>query len=189
MPTDYSRIVFMGNSITEFWKRLDTSFFSNKHFINRGISGQTSPQMLLRFQKDVIDLKPTVVVILAGINDIAENTGPITLKDILKNIISMAKLAKANKINVILSSVLPANRFPWRLDLRPAEKIIALNKIIQSYAAKNKIVFVNYYKAMVDGEKGLDKKFSEDGVHPNLDGYKIMEPLIMKAISASLKIK
>ena len=184
---DQNRVVFMGNSITESWKNIDPSFFNNKNFINRGISGQTSPQMLLRFQKDVIDLKPSIVVISAGINDIAENTGPISLSDILKNIISMTELAKANKIYVILSSILPANRFPWRLKLKPAEKIIALNKMIKSYAVKNKIVFVNYYKAMVDDEKGLDKKFSEDGVHPNLDGYRVMEPLILKAISTAAK--
>ena len=189
MPREQDCIVFMGNSITEFWKHLDTSFFSNKHFINRGISGQTSPQMLLRFQKDVIDLQPNVVVILAGINDIAENTGPISLKGILKNISAMAELAKANSIRVILSSVLPANHFPWRLDLHPAEKIIALNKMIRSYAAKNKIVYVNYYDAMVDKYKGLDKKYTEDGVHPNFDGYKIMEPLILAAISTLQKHK
>ncbi|WP_224019024.1 SGNH/GDSL hydrolase family protein [Ferruginibacter albus] len=183
------RIVFMGNSITEFWKQIDSSFFANKSFVNRGISGQTSSQMLLRFRQDVIDIKPDVVVILAGINDIAENTGPISLEDILGNIISMCELAKTNKIKVVLSSVLPANKFLWRMNIKPAEKVIRLNDMIRSYAAKNNIVFLDYYSAMVDDQKGLGKEFSEDGVHPNLKGYKIMEPLVVKAISKALKHK
>ena len=180
------RIVFMGNSITEFWATIDSSFFANKAYINRGISGQTSPQMLLRFRQDVINLKPSVVVILAGINDIAENTGPIALEDILGNIISMAELAKQNKIKLILSSVLPANKFPWHPGLLPADKVIKLNSMIKLYCQENNIEYVDYYSEMVDDRKGLDKRFTDDGVHPTKAGYKIMEPLIEKAIKRVL---
>jgi lysophospholipase L1-like esterase len=177
------RVVFMGNSITEGWKRTDSSFFSTNKYIDRGISGQTTPQMLLRFRDDVINLEASVVVILAGINDIAENNGPISLEDIAGNIISMAELAKANKIRVILCSVLPANKIPWRMQIEPAEKVIKLNEMIRAYAEKNKITYVDYYSALVDDAKGLDKKYSGDGVHPTLAGYQVMEPLVVKAIN------
>ena len=180
------RIVFMGNSITEFWAKIDTEFFANKDYIDRGISGQTSPQMLLRFRQDVINLKPAVVVILAGTNDIAENTGPISLEDIMGNIISMAQLAKANDIKVILSSVLPAYDFPWRPGLKPAEKIVMLNSMIKSYCEKNNIVYLDYYSSMVDDRMGLNKKYTVDGVHPTLVGYKVMDALVEKAIKKTL---
>lgn len=173
-------IVFMGDSITEFWKVNDPNFFTSNNFINRGISGQTTPQMLLRFRQDVLNLKPSTVVILAGINDIAENTGPITLEQIMDNISLMVALAKANKIKVILCSVLPANKFNWNPKLQPADKVIELNQMIASYATKHKITYVDYYSAMVDENKGLQKKFGEDGVHPNLEGYKVMEELVMR---------
>lgn len=176
------RIVFMGDSITEFWKINDELFFTSNSFINRGISGQTTSQMVVRFQQDVIDLKPTTVVLLAGINDIAENTGPISLNDILKNIISMVTMAKENKIKVVLCSVLPANRFSWNLKIKPAEKVIELNKMIKTYADANQITFVDYYDAMVDHENGLQKKYGEDGVHPNLSGYIVMEELLVNAL-------
>jgi lysophospholipase L1-like esterase len=182
-----SRIVFMGNSITESWKYTDSSFFIQNSYLDRGISGQTTPQMLVRFRKDVIALKPSVVVILAGINDIAENTGPIAIEDIFGNIVSMAQLAKINKIKVVLSSVLPAYDFPWRSGLQPADKIVRLNVMIKSYCVANNIVYVDYYSKMADERKGLDKKFTEDGVHPNIVGYKIMEPLIQDAIRRALK--
>jgi lysophospholipase L1-like esterase len=181
------RVVFMGNSITEFWKILDSSFFDNKEFIDRGISGQTTPQMLLRFRQDVVDLKPDAVVILAGINDIAENSGPITLEAIFGNIVSMAELAKANKIKVILCSVTPANIFPWRQEIKPADKVISLNAMIENYATKNKLTYVNYYPAMVDNEKGLDRRYTKDGVHPTIEGYKIMDALVVAAIEKTLK--
>jgi lysophospholipase L1-like esterase len=177
-PTSKS-VVFMGDSITEFWKTNDSNFFSNNPFINRGISGQTTPQMLLRFRQDVLDLKPSKVVILAGINDIAENTGPITTNQIMDNIISMCELAKVHKIKVILCSVLPANSFYWNPKLQPADKVIELNQMIKAYAKNNKIVYVDYYKAMVDDAKGLLKKYGEDGVHPNLEGYKKMKVLLL----------
>ncbi|MEO5943591.1 MAG: SGNH/GDSL hydrolase family protein [Ferruginibacter sp.] len=188
MPAE-KRVVFMGNSITEGWKRADSSFFANREFIDRGISGQTTPQMLLRFRPDVIDLKPDAVVILAGINDIAENTGPITLEAVFGNIVSMAELAKANNIKVLLCSVLPANTFPWRLEIKPAEKVISLNAMLETYAKKNNLTYVNYYPAMVDDEKGLDKRYTKDGVHPTLEGYKIMDALVVAAIKKTLKRK
>ena len=178
----------MGNSITEFWAYIDSSFFANKSFINRGISGQTTPQMLLRFRQDVINLKPAVVVILAGINDIAENSGPIALEDVFGNIVSMAQLAKENNIKVILSSVLPAFDFPWHPGLQPAEKVVRLNNMIKLYCQENNIVYVDYYSNMVDERKGLDRKYTDDGVHPTLAGYKIMEPLTDDAIDRALNI-
>jgi lysophospholipase L1-like esterase len=181
------RIVFMGNSITEGWKNLDSGFFNGRQYLDRGISGQTTPQMLLRFREDVIELKPAVVVILAGINDIAENTGPISLDHIFGNIVSMAELAKANKIRVVLSSVLPAYDFPWRPGMQPAEKVIKLNAMLQAYAAKNRIVYLDYFTTMVDSRKGLKAELTSDGIHPTLAGYKVMEPLAEKAIAEALK--
>ncbi len=182
-----NRIVWMGDSITEFWIATDGDFFKNKPYINRGISGQTTSQMLLRFRQDVINLKPEMVVILAGINDIAENTGPISLENILGNITSMAELAKANNIKVVLSSVLPANKFPWRPDLQPADKVIQLNTMLQKYCKDNNLAYIDYYSKMADSEKGLDVKFTNDGVHPTLSGYKIMEPLAEEAIAKAKK--
>lgn len=181
------RVVFMGNSITEGWKMGCPEFFSQNKYINRGISGQTTSQMLVRFRPDVIALKPKLVVILAGINDIAQNNGPIELKDIFGNIVSMAELAKINNIKVILSSVLPANDFSWKKGMEPAEKVIQLNSMLEKYASENKIPFVNYYLKMVDSEKGLDKKYTNDGVHPTLAGYKVMEPILQEAILKALK--
>jgi lysophospholipase L1-like esterase len=184
-----NRVVFMGNSITEGWVNADPDFFNKNPYIGRGISGQTTPQMLVRFRQDVIDLKPAVVVILAGTNDIAGNTGPSTLEQIMGNIASMAEVAKANKIKVVLSSVIPAFDYPWKPGLEPAEKIFALNKMIKAYADKNKIVYLDYFTAMADERKGLRAGLGEDGVHPNLTGYKIMEPLAEKAIAEALKWK
>lgn len=177
------RVVFMGNSITEGWLSIRPEFFVNKPYINRGISGQTTPQMLLRFRQDVIHLKPSIVVILAGINDIAQNTGPSTIEMIANNIISMAELAKANQINVIICSVLPANHFPWRQGIKPAEKVRKLNAILQSYSYENKLEYVDYYSAMVNDSHGLIKELGEDGVHPNKNGYLIMEPILENAIN------
>ncbi|MFZ1676773.1 MAG: SGNH/GDSL hydrolase family protein [Saprospiraceae bacterium] len=186
MPSE-KRIVFMGNSITESWLSIDESFFANKPYINRGIGGQTTPQMLIRFRQDVIDLNPAVVVILAGINDIAENTGHITQEQTFGNIVSMAELAKENNIRVVLCSVLPAFDFPWRPGLEPAEKIVKLNAMIKAYCMKERIVYVDYYSNMVDERKGLDKRYTEDGVHPTLAGYKIMEPLVEEGILKALR--
>ena len=177
-----NRVVFMGNSITEGWLSIRPEFFKNKPYVNRGISGQTTPQMLIRFKQDVIHLKPSTVVLLAGINDIAENTGPSTIEMIANNIVSMAELAKANHINVIICSVLPANKFPWREGLKPAEKVIKLNALLQSYSKKHKLAYVDYYSAMVNDSHGLKKELGEDGIHPNKNGYLIMEPILEKAI-------
>lgn len=180
------RIVFMGDSITEFWSVINPEFFTGKPYVNRGISGQTSPQMLIRFRPDVIALKPDVVVILAGINDIAGNTGPSTVEMIADNIFSMAELAKANHIKLILCSVLPAFDFPWRQGLQPAEKIVTLNKMIQKYTDANGIVYLDYYSAMVNEQKGLKSAYSDDGVHPNKAGYEVMNPLVEKAIQLAI---
>ena len=176
------RIVLMGDSITEFWSQLQPEFFTNTSYINRGISGQTTPQMLIRFRPDVLNLHPDVVVILAGVNDIAGNTGPSTNDAIFGNIISMVELAKANAIKVILCSVLPANNFYWRPNEKAAETIIQLNQLIQSYAKQHHIPYVDYHSAMADAKNGLPKEFSEDSVHPNLKGYQTMQPLLEKAV-------
>lgn len=180
------RVVFMGNSITEGWGNLNPDFFKGKPYVNRGISGQTTPQMLIRFRPDVINLKPAVVVILAGTNDIAGNTGPSTLENIAGNIFSMAELAKANGIKVVISSVIPAFDYPWKPGLEPAEKIVALNKILKTYALKNGIVYLDYFSAMADSRHGLQAELTYDGVHPNEAGYKVMGPLAEKAIASAL---
>ena len=183
LPADNEyRIIFMGNSITEGWLQIDPEFFKDKPYINRGISGQTTPQMLVRFRQDVVNLKPNVVVILAGTNDIAGNTGPSTLEMIEANIASMAEIAKANNIKVILCSVLPVFDYPWKPGLDPSKKIIELNKWIEEYSIKNELVYADYFSAMVDEKNGLKKEYSEDGVHPNLSGYKIMAPIIENVI-------
>lgn len=183
------RIVFMGNSITQGWIEICPDFFSGKSYINRGISGQTTPQMLVRFRPDVINLKPAVVVILAGTNDIAGNTGPSTLEMIMDNLISMSELAKANKIMVVLSSVLPAFDYSWKPGLHPAEKIVKLNAMIKSYADKNGLIYLDYFSSMADEQNGLKKELTHDGVHPTEAGYKIMEPLAEEAINKALKKK
>lgn len=186
---DENRIVFMGNSITEGWKNKRPEFFENHNYVNRGIGGQTTPQMVLRFREDVIDLNPTAVVILAGVNDIAENTGPSTLAQIFGNIKSMAELAKANGIKVILCSVLPAYDFPWRKGLEPADKVVKLNALIKNYATENDITYVDYFTPMVNNSNGLKDELGDDGIHPNVDGYLIMEPLVEKAIAQVLQEK
>lgn len=189
MSSTKPRVVFMGNSITDAWIDIDAAFFAGKNYIDRGISGQTTPQMLIRFRPDVIDLKPDVVVILAGINDIAGNTGPMTFEETFGNIVSMAQLAKAGNIKVVISSVLPAFDFPWRPGMKPAEKVVKLNTMLKEYASKNSMVYLDYFNAMKDERDGLPAHLSQDGVHPNLAGYKIMEPLAEKAIADALKNK
>ena len=190
VTTGEKRIVFMGNSITEFWKVIDGNFFAeNKSFIDRGISGQTTPQMLIRFRDDVINLNPAAVVILAGTNDIAGNTGPTTIEEIFGNIVSMIELARANNIKVVLCSVLPAYDYPWKPGLEPAGKIIKLNGMLKNYADKNNIVYTDFFTAMADQRNGLKSEYSKDGVHPNLAGYKVMDDLVVKAIKRVLKTK
>lgn len=183
------RVVFMGNSITEGWKNLDSAFFAGRPYYDRGISGQTTPQMLIRFRPDVINLKPAVVVILAGINDIAGNTGPMTLEQTFGNIVSMIELAEAAKVKVVLCSVLPAFDFPWRPGLQPAQKVVALNNMLKTYALENKLAYVDFFSPMADERNGLQAALSNDGVHPTLAGYKIMEPLVEKGIADALERK
>ena len=183
------RVVFMGNSITDGWINARPDFFSKNPYLDRGISGQTTPQMLIRFRQDVIDLKPKVVVILAGINDIAGNTGPSSVEMIENNLMSMAQLAKANGIKVVMCSITPANAFPWRPGINPVEKVSAVNKWMKNYAAENHFVYVDYYNAMVDEQKGLPANLSKDGVHPTAEGYKIMEVLVVFGIERALKGK
>lgn len=188
LADDPDRIVFYGNSITESWSKVSPEFFGeNPNFVNRGISGQTTPQMLIRFRKDVINLKPKAVVILAGINDIAQNTGYLPIEDIFGNIRSMAQIAKADGIKVVLCATLPAYDFPWRPGLEPAEKVIELNKLIQLFAMESSIPYVDYFSAMVDDRKGLDAKFQEDEVHPLQSGYKVMEPLVLAGIQEAIR--
>ena len=181
------RVVFMGNSITESWSEFSPGFFNDNKYINRGISGQTTPQMLLRFKSDVIKLKPALVLILAGTNDIAGNTGPMTQQLIEDNIYSMVELARANKIRVILCSVLPAADYPWKTGLNPAQKIAGLNQSLKKYAEQNRIYYLDYYSAMVDDKGGLKQEFTYDGVHPNEKGYEVMEKLAKEAIRKVLK--
>jgi lysophospholipase L1-like esterase len=183
-----NRVVFFGDSITDMWSL--TEFFPNKPYINRGIGGQTTPQMLVRFREDVINLQPKVVVILAGTNDIAGNTGPMTLDQIEANYTSLAELAAANQIRVVFSSVLPVHNYtPQSQELfaqRPPAKILELNRWLKGYCAVHGCVYLDYFSAMVDDKGFLKKDFAEDGLHPNLAGYKIMAPLAEAAITQAL---
>ncbi len=182
-----NRVVFMGDSITEGWHfNQPGGSFAGKPYINRGISGQTTPQMLVRFRQDVIALEPRVVVILAGTNDIAGNTGPMTLEQTEDNLKSMADLAAANHIRVVLCSVLPAFDFPWHPGLEPAPKIDTINAWMKSYAAQKGYVYVDYHSAMKDARDGLPANLSHDGVHPNAPGYAIMAPLAVMGIAKAL---
>jgi lysophospholipase L1-like esterase len=177
-----TRVVFMGNSIFEGWIRLRPEFFSGKPYYDRGISGQTTPQMLLRMYDDVIALQPDIMVLKAGINDIAENNAPYNPDHTLDNIKAMVQLARFNKIKVILCSVLPAADFKWRPGLEPADKVIALNEAIKKFALENKFYYLDLYSAVVDENKGMRKEYASDGVHPTAEGYKVMEPLLEEAI-------
>jgi lysophospholipase L1-like esterase len=182
------RVVFMGDSITDGWGRGNSKFFPGKPYINRGISGQTTPQMLIRFRPDVIALRPKVVVILAGTNDIAGNTGPATLEAIEDNLASMAELARANGIRVVLASLLPVcDYIKPQTPRRPTEKILAVNAWMKDYAAKNGFIYLDYYSAMLDDNKMLKQELTSDGLHPNDAGYEIMAPLAEKAIVAALR--
>jgi lysophospholipase L1-like esterase len=178
------RVVFMGDSITDAWGRSIGKFFPGKPYVNRGISGQTTPQMLIRFRPDVIDLKPRVVVILAGTNDIAGNTGPETLEQIEGNLQSMVQLAKANGIQVVMASVMPVcDCFTEQTAKRPPEKIVALNQWIKDYSARNQLLYLDYFSAMVDDKGMLKKELTYDGLHPNAAGYEVMGTLASQAIA------
>ncbi len=183
-----NRVVFMGNSITEGWIKQDPKYFST-NYINRGISGQTTPQMLIRFRQDVVALQPKAVIILAGTNDIAGNTGPSTLEMIMDNIKSMSEIAKINNIRVVLCSVLPVYDYPWKKGLEPSPKIVVLNKMIKEYAAKNNIVYCDYYSALVDERGGMKSCYSNDGIHPNSEGYAVMKPIAEQTIKKVLSKK
>jgi len=195
---DEQRVVFMGDSITDAWPDpRNGEFFPGKPYIGRGISGQTTPQMLVRFRPDVVALHPAAVVILAGTNDLAGNTGPMSLEEIEGNLASMSELAQANKIKVIFSSVLPvydgghnAEGKPLLMtDRRSPEKILALNQWIKSYAAEHDDVYLDYFRAMADDKGFLKKDLSEDGLHPNPAGYQVMAPLAQAAVDKALKKK
>lgn len=192
---DEQRVVFMGDSITDSWDDPKYGgFFPGKPYIDRGISGQTTPQMLLRFRAEVIALKPKVVVILAGTNDIAGNTGPMSLEAIEDNLISMAELARSNNIRVVLSSVLPISDYEIRegkpiiqSQRRPPERIKALNDWMRKYAADSHAIYLDYYSVMVDEKGFLKDELSDDGLHPNQKGYDVMAPLAQQAITSALK--
>jgi len=172
------RIVFMGDSITEEWSNLYPEFFSGNYYINRGIGGQTTPQMLIRFKPDAIDLKPDVIVILAGTNDIAGNTGPSTVRMITDNIFSMAELAIAYDIIVVLASILPVYQYSWADDvLDPPSIVDSINRKIKEYVENQGLVYLDYYSSMVDDRKGLKLDYTGDGVHPNEAGYKVMSAI------------
>ena len=183
-----NRVVFMGDSITDGWGKGEAPFFPGKPYVNRGISGQTTPQMLVRFRPDVIALKPKVVVTLAGTNDLAGNTGPETLDNIEDNLTSMSELAKVNGIRVVLASVMPVcDALRPQTARRPPQQIVALNQWIKNYAAKNGIVYLDYYSAMVDESGLLKTDLTKDCLHPNDAGYAVMAPLAEKAIAEALK--
>ena len=182
------RVVFYGDSITDAWgRRPDTGeFFTGKPYVNRGISGQTTPQMVVRFRQDVINLRPAAVVILAGTNDVAGNTGPMTPEMTEDNFRSMIDLAKANGIRVIVASITPAADYPWRKGLAPGPKIRTLNNWLQGYCVTRSVTYLDYYTALVGEDGGMKEGTSFDGVHPNAKGYAIMAPLAQAAIDKAL---
>lgn len=184
-----SRVVFYGNSITEAWAPLFSREFPGKPYIGRGISGQTTPQLLVRFRQDVVALHPKVVVILAGTNDIAGNTGPSTLEMIEDNLMAMTEIAHASGIRVVLSSVLPVYDYPWKPGLAPARKIVALNAWMKQYAKTADAVYLDYHSAMADERQGMSADLARDGVHPTEAGYRLMAPLAEAAIAEALRWK
>lgn len=185
-PKSGTRTVFMGNSITDGWASERPEFFSANGYIGRGISGQTTPQMLVRFRQDVVALGADRVVILAGTNDIAGNTGPSTLEMIVDNIASMCDIAKANGIRPVICSVLPAQKYSWSPEIRCDILIPKLNALLEKYASENAIQYVDFFTKMVDDKQGLPVKYSQDGVHPTVAGYEVMESIIVPALVMSL---
>jgi lysophospholipase L1-like esterase len=185
---DAQRVVFFGDSITDAWGRSETTgvFFPGKPYVNRGISGQTTPQMLVRFQQDVVQLHPAAVVILAGTNDIAGNTGPSTQQMIEDNYTSMAEIAKQNGIKVVFASITPAFAYPWKPGIQPVERIRELNKWLQDFCSRNGCVYLDYYSSMVDANGAMLPGLSSDGVHPTAKGYSVMAPLAERAIAQAL---
>ena len=186
---NYPKVVFMGNSITENWAYYHPNFFSDNNFCGRGISGQTTSQMLVRFTADVVELNPKAVVIMAGTNDVAHNDFYVEPEKVVENIVAMCNLAQANGIVPIISSIPPCSEFPWRKEiLNPGQTIVNINKSLKEYADKNGIVYVDYHAALADENLGLPKTLSGDGCHPNPDTYFTMEEMVLKAIN-SLNIK
>lgn len=185
--TGEKRVVFLGSSIFERWKPAMPEFFNGRLYLDRGISGQIAPQLLIRFRQDVIDLKPKAVIILAGSNDIASNTGHVTNERIMDNIKSMVELAKLHNIKVILCAYLPVFDYPWRKGLEPANKIIDLNNKIKAYVKQNNLILLDYFTPLVDERNGQKAELTTDGVHPNLAGYKIMAGVTEAAIAKALK--
>lgn len=183
-PNPGNRIVLFGDSITEFWSKEDPSFFEGKpYLINRGIGGQTTPQLLDRFDDDVIALQPNTVVILAGTNDIAGNTGKTTLEQIYRNLVKMVESAKRHHIRPVLCALLPAAAYGWNPSVQPGPEIVKLNAMLRDYAKREKIAFVDYHSVLDDGHLGLSKKYSKDGVHPNRSGYRVMEEQLARALA------
>ena len=184
---DERRVVFMGDSITEEWSNLYPEYFTEKGYINRGIGGQTTPQMLIRFKPDVVDLKPEIVVILAGTNDIAGNTGPSNAKMITDNIFSMAEIAKAYQMKVVLSSILPVYQYDWAREIKdPPSTIQAVNDALKQYASDQGLIYLDYFSSMVDERQGLNSDYTSDGVHPNESGYILMSSLAEEVLSELL---
>lgn len=181
------RVIFLGSSIFEFWKQKDPEYFSRNTYVDRGISGQISPQLLIRFRQDVINLKPKAVIILAGSNDISGNTGHVTNEKIMNNIKSMAELARLHHIKVILCKYLPVYEYPWNKSIKPAEIIVSLNEMIAAYAKEKNYTVLDYWTPLVDDRKGQRPELTVDGVHPNLAGYKIMEVVTDEAVKKALK--
>ena len=184
---DERRVVFMGDSITEEWSNLYPEYFTEKGYINRGIGGQTTPQMLIRFKPDVVGLKPEIVVILAGTNDIAGNTGPSNAKMITDNIFSMAEIAKAYQMKVVLSSILPVYEYDWAREIKdPPSTIQAVNDALKQYASDQGLIYLDYFSSMVDERQGLNSDYTFDGVHPNESGYILMSSLAEEVLSELL---
>ena len=178
------RIVLIGDSITEGWSNFDSDFFKRNNLINRGISGQTSPQMLIRFKQDAIHLDPRLIIINAGTNDIAANTGPSSPEMIIDNITSMAEISMKNSINVALSTILPVEKYEWNENVKDApSRISKINSVLKKYCDKNNLIFINYYSAMVNDRKGLKSVYGNDGVHPTKEGYDMMAFILKNTIS------
>ncbi len=180
--TKKPKAVLMGDSITDGWAKADADFFTDNNLVGRGISGQTTSHMLVRFRRDVVDLAPKYVLILAGTNDIAKNNGEISLENILGNIISMCEIATANKIKPIICSVLPADRYRWRPEVSPADDIVQLNAMLKDYADSKKIRFIDYHSVLKNDGNGLPEEYAPDGVHPTIECYKIMEQMVLDAL-------
>jgi len=182
-PGSEWRVVFMGDSITEEWSRLHPEFFNNQSYINRGIGGQTTPQMLVRFRQDVIDLNPDVVAILAGTNDIAGNTGPSNVEMITNNIFSMAEIAMNSNIAIIISSILPVYTYPWANHIKNVpETILKINQRLKEFSLENNITYLDYYSSMVGEKRELKHEYTTDGVHLNKEGYELMSSLVYEIL-------